>query len=55
MMITSREIKIKIPDNLTSACIENELQSMGLDVLRWAIVNYDDKYYTINAAIAAEN
>ena len=50
-MITSKEIKIKIPQNLTSEYIENELRSRGMDVLRWAITDFDEEYYTLNLAV----
>lgn len=50
-MISTKEVKIKIPENLTDEYIENELKSMGLDVLRWAITNFDDEYYTLNLAV----
>ncbi len=50
-MITSKEVKIKIPEKLTGKYIETELMNMGLDVLRWAIVNYDKDYYIVNVSI----
>jgi len=53
-MITTKEVKIKIPKKLTSEYVENELAGMGLDVLRWAITGYDEKYYTVSAAVVIE-
>ena len=53
-MITNKEVKVKIPKELTSEYIETELAKMGLDVLRWAITDYDTEFYTINAAIVCE-
>ncbi len=53
-MITTKEVKIKIPQEFTSEYIEAELVKMGLDVLRWAITACDDEFYTINAAIVCE-
>jgi|GEM_PF-5748641 len=50
-MITSKDVKIKIPDKLTSAYIENELKNMGLDVIRWAVTGIDGGYYIVNASI----
>ncbi len=50
-MITTKTIKIKIPKEFTSEYIENELKSAGYDVLRWAITNYDEEFYTLDVAI----
>ena len=50
-MITTKEVKIKIPDELTSEYIETELKNMGLDVLRWAITDFDKEYYTLDLAV----
>ncbi len=50
-MITTKEIKIKRNIELTSEGIEEELKNRGLDVLRWAITEADDEFYTVNIAI----
>jgi hypothetical protein len=50
-MITTQEIKVKVPEEFSSKYIENELKKTGLDVLRWAITDFDDKYYTLNLAV----
>ena len=50
-MITTKEVRIKIPDELTSEYIETELKNMGFDVLRWAITDFDEKYYTLDLAV----
>ncbi len=50
-MITTKEVKIKIPDELTSEYVESELKKMNLDVLRWAITDFDKNYYTLNLAV----
>ncbi len=50
-MITTKEVKVKIVEELTSEYIESELAKMGLDVLKWAITGYDKNFYTINAAV----
>ena len=49
-MITTKEVKIKIPPKYTSEYIETELKKMNLDVLSWAIVDYDEKYFKLNIA-----
>ena len=49
-MISSKDVKIKIPDNFTSEYIENELKNMGLDVIRWAVTGIDGDYYIVNTA-----
>ena len=51
-MITTKEVQIKIIDNLSSEYIEKEIKKMGYDVLRWAITNVDDDFYTLNIAIS---
>ena len=50
-MITTKEVKIKIPSDFTSEYFETELKNMGFDVLRWAVTQTDGKYYTLNIAI----
>ena len=50
-MIINKEVKIKIPDEFTSEYIEQELKNMGYDVLRWAITDFDNEYYTVNIAV----
>lgn len=47
-MILTDEVKIKTIKNLSSEYIETELKKMGFDVLRWAIVSYDDDFYYLN-------
>ena len=53
-MIYSKDVKIKIIDNLNSEYIETELKNMGFDVLRWAITEIDEKYYTVNLAVVSD-
>ena len=50
-MITTKEIKIKVPEKLTSEYIENEFTSMNLNVLRWAITGFNDEFYTLSVAV----
>ncbi len=47
-MILTAEVKIKSIKNLSSEYIEMQLRNMGFDVLRWAIVSYDDDFYNLN-------
>ena len=54
-MITSKEVKIKIPAEFTSEYIEDELRNMGFDILRWAITDYDKEFYTVNIAFLQDN
>lgn len=49
-MIATKEIKIKVVENLTSDYIESELKNNGLDVLRWAIVAVEKDFYVLNIA-----
>lgn len=51
-MITTKEVRIKIPDEFTSKYIESNLKEMGFDVLRWAITGYDEQYYTVNVSVS---
>ncbi|MCD7779715.1 MAG: hypothetical protein LUH05_03470 [Candidatus Gastranaerophilales bacterium] len=53
-MIKTKEFKVKIPKEFTSEYIENELKNSGLDVLRWAITDFDSEYYTLNLAIVED-
>ena len=53
-MISAKEIKIKKIDNFDSDYIETVLENMGFDVLRWAITDIDDEYYTLNLAVLQE-
>ena len=50
-MITTKEIKIKRIENISSEYIDSELSKLGLDVLRWAITGYDDDTFTLNLAV----
>lgn len=50
-MITSKEIKIKKLDEFSSQYINEELEKRNLDVLRWAVTDVDDEFYTVNIAI----
>ncbi len=53
-MITTKEVKIKIPEDFTSEYIENELDKMGFTVLRWAITDIDNDYCNINVSVVSK-
>lgn len=50
-MITTKELKIEKIVNPTSNYIEEELSRQKLNVLSWAITNYDEKFLYINVSI----
>lgn len=50
-MIYTKEIKIKIPENLTVEYVENELKKLNKDILHWAIVGSDEDEYTVQFSI----
>ena len=50
-MITSKEIKIKKLEEFSAQYVNEKLKKLGLDVLRWAITDIDDEFYTVNIAI----
>ena len=50
-MITTKTVKLEMPKNISSNYIEEQLKSMGYDVLRWAITGYDDNNYILDIAI----
>ena len=49
-MITTKEFKIPLIDNITSQYIESNLTNIGLDFLRWAITKIDSDYITVNVS-----
>ena len=50
-MITSKEIKIRKIEEFSAQHVNDELKKLGLDVLRWAITDIDDEFYTVNISI----
>lgn len=50
-MIVTKEVAVKTVENITSEYIELQLKNMGLDVLRWAIVDIRDDNYILNLAV----
>ena len=50
-MITTKTVRIEIVENLSSGYIEEQLKMKGYDVLRWAITDYDNKFYTLDIAV----
>ena len=53
-MITTKTVKIEIPKELSSKYIEEQLKLSGYDVLRWAITDYDDKFYKLDVAVVEQ-
>ena len=51
-MITTKEIKIKT--EFSSSLIEQKLKDLNLDVLSWAIIDYDGEFYTFNISIVQD-
>lgn len=47
-MITTKTVKIKKPHKTTSEYVEAELEKLGFDVLRWAIVDEDSHFYILS-------
>lgn len=52
-MITTNNFEIKKTDNLTSAYIESEFKKLGIEPLRWAIVEENKENYVITASYEA--
>ena len=50
-MLSTKEIKIKIPNEITSEYIENELLNMGFNVIYWSITDCNDDIYTLNVSV----
>ena len=50
MNITSKLIKIEKSKINDKNSIENEIKALGINPIRWAIVNVDNKCLTINVA-----
>ena len=53
-MILTAEVKIKSIKNLSSEYIEMQLRNMSFDVLRWAIVSYDDDFYILSISYSKD-
>ena len=47
MQIVSENIEIKNIKEFSTEYIEAELQNRGLDVVRWAIVEIKDDFFTV--------
>lgn len=50
-MILTKEVEIKKTENLSSEYIDSELNSLNLNVLKWAIVEVKENSYILNLAI----
>lgn len=49
-MIKSKNVKIKKTENFDNLYIENELKKLGLDIVRWAVIDVDDEFLTISVS-----
>lgn len=49
-MITTGQFKIKKSVELTSYYIEQSLLDIGIEPLRWAIVDFDDNFYFVEVS-----
>jgi len=54
-MIKSEVIKIKKAENFDNLYIEQELKNLGLDVVRWAVIDIDKKYLTVSVSVYSKN
>lgn len=50
-MIVSKDIKLELDFPITNELIETKLDELGLNVLRWAVVDVVDNVYTIRVSI----
>lgn len=50
MQITSKLIKIKVPELFDNDFIEAEFLKMGIEPLRWAVVKAEGNILTVSAA-----
>jgi hypothetical protein len=49
-MIKSETVKIQKPKNFDNLYIEQELKNLGFDVVRWALIEIDDKFLTVSVS-----
>lgn len=49
-MITTKQVGISITQNLDSVYIESELMKLGIEPLRWAIVEITDEKYLVSVS-----
>lgn len=49
-MIKSEIIKIKKINNFDNIYIEQELKTLGLDIVRWAVIALDDESLTVSVS-----
>lgn len=47
MQIVSENIKIRNSKEVCTEFIEGELKKLNLDVVRWAIIDSDEDYFTV--------
>lgn len=49
-MIISESVKLKLTKNVSTKYIEKELEKIGINPLRWAIVSVEKENYIISVA-----
>ena len=49
-MIKSKNVKIKKIENFDNLYVEQELKALGLDVVRWAVIDVDDDSLTVSVS-----
>jgi hypothetical protein len=48
MQIVSKSLKIKRIDDISTEYIENELKCLNIELLRWAVVDFDEEFLTVS-------
>ena len=49
-MIRTQTIRLKKPNEFDNLWIEKELSSMGLDVIRWAVIEVTDRELIVSVS-----
>lgn len=49
-MIVSQTIKVKKIESFDNLYVEQELQKLGLNFVRWAIIAVDDAFLTVSVS-----
>lgn len=49
-MIKSKNVKIKKIENFDNLYVEQELKTLGLDIVRWAVIAVEEDYLTVSVS-----
>lgn len=49
-MIKSENIKIKKIDGFDNLYIEQELKALGLNIVRWAVIDVNENFVTVSVS-----